>query len=151
MTGYLRLMLTNCSHNKSDCPEPLNNSGGGGAGRECHNCKKTGHISRDCPDPKVFRCRNCDDEGHHSKECPKPKDWSRVKCRNCEEFGHGAGRCPNPPVETAGGDWGNADGDSGAAIGGWGSTAKPSGDWADESTAAANGDTWAEGAASTSW
>jgi cellular nucleic acid-binding protein len=61
---------------------------GGGAGRACHNCKQEGHMSRDCPEPKVMRCRNCDEEGHSGRECPQPKDWSRVQCNNCKQFGH---------------------------------------------------------------
>jgi cellular nucleic acid-binding protein len=152
-------MLTKLSHNKSDCTEPANSSGGGGAGRQCHNCKKEGHISRECPEPRVFRCRNCDEEGHQSRECPKPTDWSRVKCKNCDNLGHGARRCPEPVREEAtGGDWGNAGGDSGAA-GGWATggadasaPAASTGDWADESTAAANGgDSWGGAAATTGW
>jgi hypothetical protein len=157
-------MLTCYSHNKSDCPEPPNASGGGGGGgRECHNCKQVGHISRECPEPKVMRCRNCDEEGHQSRECDKPKDWSRVKCRNCEQFGHGAGRCPNPAVAPADGGWGDmgcGNGDSGAAAGAWGdgggdsgAAAPSNGDWADETTAAAKGDNWGDAttATSTGW
>lgn len=120
-------------------------------------------MSRECPEPRVFRCRNCDEEGHQSRECGKPKDWSRVKCRNCEQFGHGAGRCPNPAVEPADGGWGatGAGGDSGAATGSWGAgggggdsgvAATSTGDWADESTAAANGDNWGDAsAAAVAW
>jgi cellular nucleic acid-binding protein len=113
-------------------------------------------MSRDCPEPKVFRCRNCDDEGHQARDCTKPKDWSRVKCRNCETYGHGAGRCTNPPVETSGGEWGNGGGDSGAtggwADGGGGLDDAPkssTADWADEATAAANGDSSGSGDAPT--
>lgn len=59
-------------------------------------------------------------------------------------MGHGRGRCPNPAVEAQNNGWGNTGGDSGAAAGGWasggGDAAIPeatTGDWADESTAAA--------------
>lgn len=99
-------------------------------------------MSRECPEPKVFRCRNCDEEGHQSRDCPKPKDWSRVKCTNCSQFGHGAKRCPHPPAEPEVNGWGDGGGNLGAAAGGWSaggvdSTKVSTGDWADESAAAA--------------
>jgi cellular nucleic acid-binding protein len=129
-------------------------------------------MSRECPKEKIFRCRNCDDEGHSARECPKPKDWSRVKCNNCQEFGHTVARCNNPTVEPDNGGWGNGGGKSGAAAGGWGSgggdAAAATGDWAnggegevstgnwaDETTAAANGangDSWGDsGSAAVGW
>ncbi|KAH9863634.1 hypothetical protein J1614_009566 [Plenodomus biglobosus] len=107
-------------------------------------------MSRDCPEPRVMLCRNCEKPGHIARECDLPTDWTKVKCRNCNEYGHGQGRCPQPKVEDAGGNWGNF-GDSGAAAGGWGNatdsgaaaggwgdtTQEPTGDWADNSNAAA--------------
>lgn len=98
-------------------------------------------MSRECDKPRVMKCRNCDEEGHASRECPKPRDWSRVKCRNCNNFGHGEKRCPEPPAETAGSDWGDAGGST-AAAGGWGdASVESTGNWADDTTAAAGANT----------
>jgi cellular nucleic acid-binding protein len=153
-------VLINYSHNKADCTEPPK-TGGGGGGRECHNCKEAGHISRDCTQPKIFRCRNCDSVEHKAIDCPEPKDWSRVKCNNCKGFGHTVKRCKEPIVQTDGGEWGNDGGNSGDAAGGWtAGTDAPAAagggaDWADEATAAAEGEgeggTCGEGAASAGW
>lgn len=139
--------LSSSRHRKADCDQPRKPMAGG---RACHNCQKDGHMSRDCTEPRVVLCRNCEKPGHIARECDLPTDWTKVKCRNCNEYGHGQGRCPQPKVENAGGNWGNA-GDSGAAAGGWGSAAdsgaaaggwgdttqEPTGDWADNSNAAA--------------
>ena len=158
---HIPTLLTQPSHRKTECPEPLKPRAGGGGGRACFNCLLPGHNSSDCPEPRVDRCRNCDAEGHHSRDCPKPKDWSRVKCTNCREFGHGAKRCPQPAAETdsygGGGGW-DAPTDSGAtaataswdnggdsttAASNWGGedvgagAQMTSGDWADQATAAA--------------
>ncbi|KAI8933846.1 hypothetical protein NX059_009546 [Plenodomus lindquistii] len=127
-------------HRKTECDQPLKpkvgGGGGGGEGRVCFNCHNEGHMSRDCDQPRVTRCRNCDEVGHVARECQLPTDWSKVKCRNCNNFGHGAGRCPNPPKSEETG------GDSGAISGGWdiGDTApEATGNWADDTTAAATG------------
>jgi cellular nucleic acid-binding protein len=78
-----------------------------------------------------------------SKECPKPRDYSRVKCNNCGKMGHTVKRCTEPVAETNGDGWGNGDGDSGAAAGGWAAaegdagTAQQSTDWADDANDAA--------------
>lgn len=113
----------------------------GGDGRACHNCGDEGHLSRECDKPRVMKCRNCDEEGHASRECPKPRDWSRVKCRNCNNFGHGEKRCPEPPAENAGSGWGDAGGST-AAAGGWGDAPiESTGNWADDTNAAVDGNT----------
>jgi cellular nucleic acid-binding protein len=151
-------VLTISSHNKAECPEPLK-AGGGGGGRECHNCKQLGHISRECPEPKVFRCRNCDSVEHKAIDCIEPKDWSRVQCNNCKEYGHTVKRCKAPMVEVDGGEWGNNGRKSGDTAGGWAAgtdapdVAPAGGNWADEATAVAEGGvhTWGGDAASSGW
>lgn len=148
-------ILTSTRHNKVDCPEAPRRNGGGG-GRACHNCKEEGHISRECPHDRIMRCNNCDAEGHIGRECNKPRDWSRVKCRNCQEFGHGAARCDKPVNENTTGGWGNNDDSgvaTGVATGGWAEapSQESTSNWADDATAAAEGNSWPNASATTAW
>ncbi|KAL2312691.1 Protein air1 [Schizosaccharomyces pombe] len=55
----------------------------------CHNCKGTGHISKDCPHVLCTTCGAIDD--HISVRCP----WTK-KCMNCGLLGHIAARCSEP-------------------------------------------------------
>ena len=57
-------------------------SGKGGDSNACFNCGKSGHMSRDCEEPKKPResgggggrdCFNCGKPGHMSKDCEEPK------------------------------------------------------------------------------
>lgn len=54
----------------------------------CYNCHKSGHISRDCKEPKRERehlCYNCGKAGHVARDCEHANEQ---KCYSCGEFGH---------------------------------------------------------------
>lgn len=117
-------------------------------------------MSRECDKPRVMKCRNCDEEGHAARDCTKPRDWTRVKCRNCNNYGHGEKRCPEPIVDTADGDWGNAATTTTASSGRaneWANapaataTTATTGNWADDTTVAAENNDWGNATASTMW
>ena len=65
---------------------------------ECYNCRKTGHISRDCPDSKDEKvCYNCNESGHLKRNCPELAavgDEDDRECYNCRQKGHLSGQCP---------------------------------------------------------
>ncbi|KAF7666214.1 hypothetical protein LDENG_00114550 [Lucifuga dentata] len=49
----------------------------------CRNCSKTGHLSKNCPEPKkVSSCFLCGTPGHLVVECPNKH------CNNCGQPGH---------------------------------------------------------------
>ncbi|CAL1548425.1 unnamed protein product [Lymnaea stagnalis] len=80
---------------------------------QCRNCRKDGHMSRDCPMPKKSKCLFCGRDGHVYQVCPlgicfncsapghkvnvcrEPKrDW-RSRCNRCLMYGHGDQLCPD--------------------------------------------------------
>ena len=75
-------------------------SGGGGGGRPgrggrpqvCYNCGQEGHISAECPNPKVEggvkKCYNCGELGHISADCPQPKKEREPRARKGDRGGY---------------------------------------------------------------
>ena len=41
-------------------------------GMECHECRETGHVSRNCPNKP---CWTCEQRGHKSWDCPRTKKF----------------------------------------------------------------------------
>ncbi|RUS71637.1 hypothetical protein EGW08_020599 [Elysia chlorotica] len=59
---------------------------------QCRNCRKNGHMSRDCPEPLKRRCIFCGEEGHQFKTCPQ------TICFNCGTAGHRSSDCKKPKM-----------------------------------------------------
>ncbi|KAF4699784.1 hypothetical protein FOZ63_028576 [Perkinsus olseni] len=67
----------------------------------CLNCKRPGHIARECPNEIV--CNKCGGPGHKAYECPEWEERSPRKrppkdCYICGELGHIAAECPNDGI-----------------------------------------------------
>jgi hypothetical protein len=90
---------------------------------KCCICNENGHRARDCKQERVdrFACRNCKKPGHQSNECPEPRSAEGVECKRCNEsaqsfpfisyvaqvlihfvVGHFAKDCPNQPERPRG-------------------------------------------------
>uniref|UniRef100_A0A9J7XPS6 Zinc finger CCHC domain-containing protein 7 n=1 Tax=Cyprinus carpio carpio TaxID=630221 RepID=A0A9J7XPS6_CYPCA len=78
----------------------------------CHNCKKSGHLSKNCPAPKKVQCcslcglqghflrtcpnrycSNCSLPGHTSDNCLERAYWHK-RCHRCDMTGHFFDACP---------------------------------------------------------
>ncbi|KAH9513018.1 hypothetical protein Btru_035589 [Bulinus truncatus] len=80
---------------------------------QCRNCRKEGHLSRDCPEPLKKKCAycaevghvyqicpntvcfNCDTPGHRNTNCMEPKRRWRIPCERCNVNGHSQEVCPD--------------------------------------------------------
>lgn len=61
---------------------------GGYSVAACYNCHRSGHISRDCKEPKKEReqlCYTCGKAGHMARDCDHANEQ---KCYSCGGFGH---------------------------------------------------------------
>ncbi|KAM6940640.1 zinc finger CCHC domain-containing protein 7 [Xenentodon cancila] len=99
----------------------------------CKNCNKSGHLSKNCPDPKKVlpcflcgtaghvvtdcpnkHCNNCGQPGHVFTSCSEKAYWNK-QCHRCRMTGHFLDACPEiwrqyhvttksgPPVKQCGG------------------------------------------------
>ncbi|XP_015231665.1 PREDICTED: zinc finger CCHC domain-containing protein 7 [Cyprinodon variegatus] len=78
----------------------------------CRNCNKTGHLSKNCPDPKKLmpcflcgttdhlasqcpnkHCNNCGQPGHLFNSCSERAYWHK-QCHRCSMRGHFIDACP---------------------------------------------------------
>lgn len=60
----------------------------------CYECRKTGHLARDCEEKVATICGLCGTAGHKRTSCPQ-----RI-CRNCENTGHDEKSCRKRPVAS---------------------------------------------------
>ena len=68
----------------------------------CYNCKQTGHLSRECPEPRNPAaggetdrvCYRCYQPGHLAKDCPTEQATAGQECYKCGRLGHIARNCP---------------------------------------------------------
>jgi hypothetical protein len=58
----------------------------------CFNCKKEGHMARNCTEPKL--CKACGQPGHFYKDCTQGNSNRNMRCLNCGENGHTSTQCP---------------------------------------------------------
>ncbi|KAF7364286.1 hypothetical protein MSAN_01088500 [Mycena sanguinolenta] len=85
----------------TEVPAATGRSKGGPRVFICPNCRREGHLRKDCTAPTI--CVACGVEGHQRKDCPNP-DPKRIealstgpkKCFRCGVEGHVLKECPQP-------------------------------------------------------
>jgi len=72
--------------------------------RPCFHCRKTGHISLECPLKEegdasniCFKCGSAEHTAHDCKLTSDKGDFPFAKCFICKQNGHLSGTCPDNP------------------------------------------------------
>lgn len=66
---------------------------------QCLGCGQTGHLVKDCPNPRMIRCFKCGRNGHFARECRNGGSTdvgAAGMCGNCGLMGHFSRMCTNP-------------------------------------------------------
>ena len=73
-------------------PEPAETKTTEAVKEICFNCEQPGHVTKQCPRPRVRRCKNCGELGHFVSSCEKP-----LKCTICNSDKHHRYDCKETP------------------------------------------------------
>lgn len=82
-----------------DSPRKL--GGERGTNEECH-CQRVEKLRKEDSQGRVSRCYECRKPGHLARNCPlSSRRTSFPRCFRCDQPGHMARNCPHPPVSKS--------------------------------------------------